>query len=140
MRGPGKNERVAASLSGGLFQLVPLLAFWVASLGAKRVTSCHAIDSADQLQLRDSSETAAFLEVNLSSIEPGRKGSGNGRTVPVLRGGAVRLQLGENCPVEHRSDVQRRESDGYIRPILPERGVPPFPGGGRFKWGGQLEP
>ena len=46
--------------------------------------------------------TAACLEVNLSPIEGGSDGTGNGGTVSALRGEVVRVQLGNICPVEHR--------------------------------------
>ena len=46
--------------------------------------------------------TAALLEVNLSPIEEGSDGTGNGSTVSALRGEVVRVQPGKICPVEHR--------------------------------------
>ena len=46
--------------------------------------------------------TAACLEVNLSPIEEGSDGTGNGGTVSALRGEVVRVQPGKICPVEHR--------------------------------------
>ena len=46
--------------------------------------------------------TAACLEVNLSPIEEGSDGTGNGGTVSALRGEVVKVQLGKICPVERR--------------------------------------